>query len=337
MSRYRRHNTDYDAYQPDRYGDYEPRYTRREYTGEPHDRRDCKPITRRVGAGRRARIAVETGGPYATALEDARREQRERMELERERAKLERDRNARRKEDMSRPPPPVTHRPSARRYHNSPSPGPDIPMSFGPPPGDESDDGLVADPLPDEGYEQPQSEELFPRSHGDAEGYDFKLPAKTEAKTYAFVEEVSFPLHAESNDSSSKPSKASRNRFNGSVTEVPIAQSRWLGSAYDRGDLGAEISTPETGSAPSEKQQDPLIQWYHLERNMMSFEEFIAAAQSTLQLSEQKRRDVNKLLRDVQRKYEKQRQHGRDLEPDCVSDLFVGDANSKDNACVIFL
>lgn len=70
---------------------------------------------------------------------------------------------------------------------------------------------------------------------------------------------------------------------------------------------------------------------------MMSFEEFIAASQSVLQISEQKRRDVNKLLRDVQRKFEKQRQHGRDLEPDCVSDLYVGDSSTKQGACVAFL
>jgi hypothetical protein len=72
---------------------------------------------------------------------------------------------------------------------------------------------------------------------------------------------------------------------------------------------------------------------------MMNFEEFMAASQSVLQLSEKEQHDVVKLLRDVQRKFEKQRHHGRELEANCVSDVFYNDAtgSSRQTESVIFL
>ena len=180
------------------------------------------------------------------------------------------------------------------------------------------------------------SARVYSQVYDDSEDYDFKLPLKVQAATYDYVEEVSFPLDANSTEDSGKPSQAQRSKFSGPVTELDISQSRWVGSACDRGDLSADITVPTADGTQIEKRQDPLMKWYHLERSTMSLEEFIAASQSVLQVSEQKRRDINRLMRDVQRKYEKQRQHGRDLEPDCMSDMFVGDS-TKQSACVMFL
>lgn len=311
--------------------DYARRDAYDRYYEDRFDRDYRKPITSRHGTGRRGRIAIETGSPHAAQLENDREEVERRFRERMERLEVE----AKRKDEARRrrPSPP---RPQPRIH--SPTYAPPRRDSDDGRPGD--DDAELLDPIPAAqpiGDSPPASPSVRTYS-GDHEGdYDFKLPLKPQAVNYSYTEDVAFPLDANSNDGPGKPSQGGRSKFNGAFTEVPISQSRWVGSAYDRGDLSADISVSPLESTRPEKPHDPLMKWHHLERSVMSFEEFIAAAQGLLPISEQKRRDVNKLLRDVQRKFEKQRQHGRDLEPNCVSDVYVGDSSSKESACVIFL
>ena len=181
----------------------------------------------------------------------------------------------------------------------------------------------------------------FHSAHAEDDGdddYDFDLPKRPKAVTYAG--EISFDIPgSDANDNSDRPSQEPKPKFSGPVTELSIACSRWLGNTFDRGDLTGEISTIGSPTESSEKKAEPLMTWYHLERPMMSLEEFQAAALAVLQMPEKEHRDVVKLLRDVQKKFEKQRQYGRDMEPDCVSDVFYHDAKdgSKQTASVVFL
>lgn len=196
--------------------------TRRQYAGDDYDRygydaHRSRPIVRRVGAGRKGRTAVETGGSY-NALRD------------------------------------------------------DI--------GERS--GLPLEPRVN-------------RRRDDAGSYDFTLPARppaTKAATFDLVvEDVSFPLadDANANEESQRASQAGRPKFSGAVAKVEVSQSRWLGSAYDRGDLSAEITVhcaANGGKHSDSEQRAPLTKWHHLERSAMSFEEFISAAHSVLEVSE---------------------------------------------------
>lgn len=351
MSRWRRDYPD-DGDDAGRYRDeYDVGYEPRRQFGGRYDGDHCKPISSRVGTGRRARIAVETGRPDASAAEDSRKREAElrRLELEARREKIKAE--IRRKHEAE-----IRHRyaglrthesstrrrPSPRRYHSSQSPSSRR---------DSSDSLAGTDPsqiLSPIGPAQPGDEPAYasspsiaPRMYtetvADHKNYDFQLPVRPQATTYEYVEDVSFLLDAESNGPSGNGSQGSRHSFTGSITEKAILQSRWVGSVDDRGDLRADIGIPAAEPNRAEKPRDPLMRWYHLARPNLNFEEFIAAAQGVLQIPEQKRRDVNELLRYVQRKYEKQRQHGRDLEPNYVSDLYLKDTSSKRSTCVMFL
>jgi hypothetical protein len=123
------------------------------------------------------------------------------------------------------------------------------------------------------------------------------------------------------------------------MTELLISYSRWDGNIFERGDLGASLEIMAPGPETSKQQSTPLMRWYHLHRSMMNFEEFIAASQSVLQLPEKEQRDVVKLLRDVQKKFEKQRHQGRELEANCISDIFYNDSTgtSRQTESVIFV
>lgn len=318
-------------------GDIAPRYFSDRTGGYEGDRRELpgwrsdKPVTRRVGAGKRARIAIESGGQPAAAPDYGLREQ-----VHLEAAGGRRPEMSSSNRDYRR----TRHR--SAQYASYSSPAPDRARQPYVTSSSESEDSVLAEPFPARTELDTRTaipRRRHPRIAGEEDDCDFKLPPKVEAVTYDYVEEVSFPIDVTSKEDTNRQSQPARSKFTGAVTEVPIMQSRWLGSAFDRGDLSAAISTAGSNTQKTRPHDstEPLMKWYHLERSLMSFEEFISAAQSVLQVTEQKRRDINKLLRDVQRKFEKQRQHGRDLEPDCVSDLFVGDASTKESACVIFM
>ena len=324
MAGYRNHDDDGPYYRPDRYRAYDDDG----YNGARG------PTTHRIGSGRRARIAVETGGSYAPTRGVDRRFQletrREEAELRRKDAAfdIDRRRGGGGRSNFHEGPSRSQYRGDSRRF---------------------DDDAEILEPYPpvEPRIGRPHSTSApstISRYEGDDENqpYDFELPAKpqpvTEAVTYDYVEDVSFPLDAaDSSEGPGKGSLGSKSKFNGAVTELQISKSRWLGSAYDRGDLSAEVSVNAAAGTQAEKPQEPLMRWYHLERPVMSLEEFIAAAQNLLQMTEKKRRDVNRLLRDMQRKYERQRQHGRDLEPNCISDVFVGENTGKQTDSVEFL
>lgn len=97
-----------------------------------------------------------------------------------------------------------------------------------------------------------------------------------------------------------------------------IYNSTWVGSVFDDSEIGAHLKTLST---PPRNRSKPIIQWQHLERPLMSFDEFVAASQIALSLSETDKKHVRDLLRRAQKDYEKQRQYGRDLEPVCVGDV----------------
>lgn len=97
-----------------------------------------------------------------------------------------------------------------------------------------------------------------------------------------------------------------------------VYNSTWVGSVFDDSEICAHLKTLSTPPGSSFK---PIIQWQHLERPLMKFDEFMAASQIALSLSEPDKKHVRDLLRRAQRNYEKQRQYGRDLEPVCVGDV----------------
>ena len=195
----------------------------------------------------------------------------------------------------------------------------------------------ISEPAPDSEYVGD-----LPSPVEDSDEYtekvDFKIP-KT-GKAAHFSEDVSFLIpDSGSNDSQAKPSPLSKQKFTGQMTELNIKSSHWIGNTFERGELGAELGTMPIIPEQPEKQTVPLMRWYHLHRQLMNFEEYIAASQSVLQLPDKELRDVVKLLRDVQKKFEKQRNHGREMEPDCVSDIFYNDAmgSSRQTESVVFL
>jgi len=309
MSRRRRSRS------PVRYSHYDDEYDvdyggnhRRHYNGE--DRLDRKPmVTQTSGAGRQTRISVETMAPYAEKYETD-RQTRAKMRLEERKLTYERAKQQARRKDASK-------RRSSRRERPN--------VRIGSPQGSDVVPGPPPPPSSDSISEDSSDLSSSDGSFDDKDTYGFDLPIKPQAVTYEYVEEVSFPLGSESNDEARKPSRTSRSNFNGPLTEISISQSSWRGSAYDRGDLGAQISSLLNRNQAKEKHSAPLMKWYHLERSVMSFEEFMAAAKRVLQLSPKTQRNVDQLLRDVQKKYEKQRQYGRDLEPSCLSDIFQRD------------
>lgn len=169
-----------------------------------------------------------------------------------------------------------------------------------------------------------------------ADEYDFTLPRMPQDS----VEAVGHAPEVAIDAAMYKPENILRSGTRGDVTESMVIQSSWVGSAYDRGALAAKVATLKSDENGLQRQSEPLITWFHMERARMSFEEFIAVAQRLPKLQEQQQRDVNSLLRDVQKKFEKQRQHGRDLEPNGVTDTFMmtgDDESSAPRSSVMFL
>ena len=277
-----------------------------------------RPVTRR--AGHKARVTIETGAANDRLGEDAeidiltRRENREANFLRsRARGREHTERTPVYYENIPRP---------SRTKLGSPAGRPSVPISELAPDNEDVDE--VLSPIED-------SDEY-------AEKVDFKIP-KTEGAVH-FSEDVSFLVPGSgSNDSQAKPSPSLKPTFTGQMTELNIRSSHWIGNTFERGELSAELSTMPVKSEQSERQTMPLMRWYHLHRHLMNFEEYVAASQSVLQLPDKELRDVVKLLRDVQKKFEKQRHNGREMEPACVSDVFYNDAtgNSRQTGSVVFL
>lgn len=279
--------------------------------------------------GHNARVTIETGA-------DNRRPQREyetynlRVNIDEQPENLERVRR-RRQERVEQPIvyyERLSGRPSRRNSlptkttYNSPEFRPSVPPSELPP----DAEGIVEAASPIE------------ESYGFVEELDFKIPK--QPKGVPFSDDVGFIIpNSGSNDSQEKPSPLSRPKFTGEMTELLIAHSQWDGNTFERGELGAQLAVMSNEPDPLERQRPPLMRWYHLHRSMMSLEEFIAASQSVLQLPEKEQRDVVKLLRDVQKKFEKPRHHGRELEANCVSDIFYNDStgSSRQMESVMFL
>ena len=286
-----------------------------------------KPIIRRVGPGRRARVTVETGA------EESKYHQEQELN-----AAIRRERRAAEAQEIRMIRRNQLHRPTARydttaprRRRNStpvktsfssPAPRPSVPSS-------------EVRPLDDISPESPPAEMI---DEDNVEEYDFNLPKLTP--TVKFADDVAFIIpESGSNDSSDQTPQPTKSKFTGAMTELSISRSQWSGNTFERGELGAEIATIARKGEQSEKQHISMMKWYHLERHMMNFEEFMAASLSVMQMPEKEQRNVAKLLRDVQKKFEKQRHHGREMDPDCVSDFFYNESTDdiRQTASVMFL
>lgn len=293
-----------------------------------------KPVTKRVGAGRRARIAVETGG------DDTRYQQQHEVDeaIKREThaarlAELRRrkggwESRTRGRDYIVEPRQRLERRDSFRRRNSLP-----IRTSY------TSPEGRQGRPGTDVPFGGSVVEEFIPLDSSDDgdDDFDFILPKPSGGLRIA--ETVTFELSESADAATAESMQAGKGHFTGPITELSISESRWVGSSAERGELGGEIITIPSSVETSEKQLVESIKWFHLERFMMNFEEFTAASLSVLQLSERSHRDVSKLLRDVQKRFEKQRHHGRDMEADCIGDFFLNNSTSraKQTASVMFL
>lgn len=299
-------------------------YRRPDFTSPAGDRSEITPRLIRRQAGHNARVTIETDATNRRSPRE--QDSCDYVRVENTYPDVERIR-LRRQERVE---PPLVYYKRQRRHssfpskttYSSPAPRPSGPPSE-PPTEDEVVIGLPSAVEDDDGYD---------------EDLDFKIPKVTAS--VKFADDVTFIIPDSGlDDSQGKPSPPSKPKFTGQVTELAIVDSHWNGNTFERGELGAHLKTMPTGLETSEKRPDPLMRWYHLHRPMMSFEEFIAASQGVLQLPEKEQRDVVKLLRDVQKKFEKQRHHGRELEPNSVSDVFYNDltGTSKQTESVLFL
>ena len=321
------------------------------------------PVTKRVGAGHRARVTVETGAEddkyrQEQLLSDASRRERKADEIGRLRL--------RRWEPHQRPDTQYIRMNPRRRRNSLP-----FQTKYSSPVHRRSrlgDD--LAEELADLALENqrlrsrslgrseirvttskaPSAKDYAGRTHSsiddddddegehDAENFDFDLPKIL--KTVKYSEDHAFTVpESTSNDSFEQP-PSTKPKFGGPMTKIEIAHSQWIGNIFERGDLVGQIAVMPDSPEQAGPSPVPMMKWYHLERSsMMNFDEFMAASQSVLRIPEREQRDVAKLLRDVQKKFEKQRHHGRELEPDCVSDVFYNDIadSSRQTASVMFL
>ena len=276
-----------------------------------------RPITTRK-AGHNARVTVETGASTAQPFHEYSNIEpaiRDNLQAQLDRIRL------RKQEQLGRP--TVYFAPTARLQRRSSFP---IRPTYHSPPLQSS--VPPTEPPLDVEYtiDEPFAAE---DSDGVLDDLDFNIVAA--GKAVRFNEDVAFHMPASgSSELTDKPSQYSKPKFTGQMTELLISSSRWIGNTFERGELGAELGTMPLRSDVDEKQVEPLMSWYHLHRPvMMNFEEFTSASQSILQSFEKEERDIMKLLRDVQKKFEKQRNHGRELESDCVSDIFYDNASGS--------
>ena len=108
----------------------------------------------------------------------------------------------------------------------------------------------------------------------------------------------------------------------GTVEKLEIMSSRWFRNKLDRNEVNAELDVVKAPPQISEGSFVPQIQWYHLERSSMNFDEFISTAQGITGIEEAKKGRILGLLREVQRSHEKRRPNGRQMTPNFVNDVF---------------
>lgn len=305
-----------DKYRWDPYED--GRLRSRGRAGEAADYVSHRPVTTKVGAGRRARITVETGG------DDGRYQQQHEIEE-----------SIKRREQAIRLEESKLRAKGRGRYYRSTSPAYKYNRRA------DSFSRRRSSPTRSSRSSSPRRKEGLPMiesSDEDYDDFDFSLPKP--AGDVKFSESVTFEIPSQNGDFTHKePASTGKTHFSGSIEELHISQSRWVGSSAERGELGGEIVTIPTSFEPTKENETSGTKWFHLTRSMLNFEEFSAASLSVLRLSEKQQRAVSKLLRDVQKKFEKQRHHGRDMDPDCIRDFFVNSTNNhpKQSASVMFL
>jgi hypothetical protein len=95
------------------------------------------------------------------------------------------------------------------------------------------------------------------------------------------------------------------------LTQFDIGRSLWTGDHLRDWDLGVELTTL------AESTPDCLhtrIQWYHLERDLMVFDEFMTMVQKCPHLTDKIKQQVIDMLRTVKYDKQKQRQFGYDMD-----------------------
>ncbi len=288
-------------------------------------------IERRVAGDRRARVTVETGGHdyaygYSPVEQTFRIQPRADLRSSRPSSRYPSRPSTRRQDTSDWEWSEVDVDVDSRRRHSAQTPfdsSTAVPISGG------------------ESITYDIKEDVSVIGSEDSDDVEFRLPKVN--KRVQFSEEDTFvisePGKAESLIALEKSHGSAKTKFNGPLTELLISQSRWCGNTVDRGDVTGEVVLASISPNVAEKQPPPMMKWCHLERASMSFEEFMAASVASVDVSEKEQRDISLLLRDVQKKFEKQRHHGREMEPDCVSDVFYnGTSNSaRPTASVLFL
>ena len=106
----------------------------------------------------------------------------------------------------------------------------------------------------------------------------------------------------------------------GSLEDKYILSTKWSGSTFDESDYGAKVFV---SSSPPSKAKKPMLRWTHLERVLPSFDEFVSAVETVLDLSAKEKRHVRDMLRKLQKDNEQQRQHGREMKAFCEADLDI--------------
>lgn len=322
-----------DSYRGDRYDYDEARPRTRGRGGDAGDYASHKPVTTKVGAGRRARVTVETGGDDS--------KYQEQHELEEEFKRLERatrlEESKRRRGGRERYGGPLSPTYGGYRKTDAYSRRNSLPIktSYASPVGRFRRPGTD---VPSRRSSVVEELPILESSEGENDDFDFSLPKP--AVGLKFSESVAFEIPNKQDDDTHKdPASTGKTHFQGPLEELHISQSRWVGSSAERGELGGEIFTIPATVEGAKDQDVPITKWYHMQRPMLNFEDFTAASLSVLQLPEKQQRGVSKLLRDVQKKFEKQRHHGRDMDPDCIRDFFLGNASDrpKQSASVMFL
>ncbi|KXT05374.1 hypothetical protein AC578_11005 [Pseudocercospora eumusae] len=163
-----------------------------------------------------------------------------------------------------------------------------------------------------------EDEELLSDLDGELSGLDFDFTfsasrEKTNSDSSDVDPTVVFPLGSGSAGGSA-------------IVETAIERSTWLGTALDEWAFGAELFVSSSRSA----ERRPAIRWLHLERSLMSFDEFVAVTRSVMDCPPEDKRHVEGLLLKAQKEHEMQRQHGRELEPFCIGDVDYQDAGAQE-------
>ena len=163
----------------------------------------------------------------------------------------------------------------------------------------------------------------------DKKWYGFDLSNDPETPEDEDTPQVQDPGWQSAHNKSSRPVLS---RPDHPIVEVPIHQSRWIDKSFDRGNLSIELVVGRPESGVPTGRTPPSMTWYHLERPNMSFDEFASVSQDVAFVTDEQRRHIEKLLRSVKLKHERQRQHGRTMDPHCTGDVFSEESGDEDKA-----